>query len=198
MTKLGPVVLTRGDIARRVRELGRAIEVDYAGTEPVLIPVLPGATVLVADLIREIDLPLQVHPIAISGFGPGHDEEERRSSQGRVRIVLDVEVPLTDRDAILVQDVIDTGLTTRYVLATLREREPNSLEVCTLLSRSARRIAPVTPRYLGFPCPDPYVVGYGLGVERRHRGLPDVHAIDDRVPQAGLSGSQTTDRLEPR
>lgn len=173
MTEVASVLFGREDIRRRVEELGRSITGDYAGREPVLISVLKGGTVFLADLIRQIQLPLEVHFIAISRYG---DAEE---SLGRVRILLDLEVDLTDRHVILVEDIVDTGLTLSYLLSVLRSRGPASLEVCTLLDKSARRIAPITVRYAGFECPDRFVVGYGLDVAERFRNLPDIYAVED-------------------
>jgi hypoxanthine phosphoribosyltransferase len=173
MTEVASVLFGREDIRRRVEELGRSITGEYAGRDPVLISVLKGGTVFLADLIREIRLPLEVHFIAISRYG---DAEE---SLGRVRILLDLDVDLTDRHVILVEDIVDTGLTLSYLLSVLRSRRPASLEVCTLLDKAARRIAPVTVRYVGFGCPDRFVVGYGLDVAERFRNLPDIHAVED-------------------
>jgi hypoxanthine phosphoribosyltransferase len=111
--------------------------------------------------------------MAISRYG---DAEE---SLGRVRILLDVEIDLADRDVILVEDIVDTGLTLRYLLGVLRAREPASIEVCTLLDKAIRRIVPVTPRYVGFECPDRFVVGYGLDFRERYRNLPDILQVHD-------------------
>jgi hypoxanthine phosphoribosyltransferase len=173
MTEVASVLFGREDIRRRVEELGRAITGDYAGREPVLISVLKGGTVFLADLIREIRLPLEVHFMAISRYG---DAEQ---SMGRVRILLDLDVDLTGRDVLLVEDIVDTGLTLSYLLSVLRQRRPATLEVCALLDRSVRRIAPLSVRYQGFDCPDRFVVGYGLDVGERYRNLADIHAVED-------------------
>ncbi|HEX6579937.1 MAG TPA: hypoxanthine phosphoribosyltransferase [Actinomycetota bacterium] len=173
MTELARVLYGREDIHRRVDELGRTITGDYVGREPVLISVLKGGTVFLADLMRQIPLPLETHLMAISPYG-GHEV-----SLGRVRILLDVEIDLTDRDVVLVEDIVDTGLTLSYLLSILRSRKPASLEVCTLLDRSIRRIVPLTPRYVGFDCPDSFVVGYGLDFEQRYRNLADILEISD-------------------
>jgi hypoxanthine phosphoribosyltransferase len=143
------------------------------GREPVLISVLKGGTVFLADLIRQIQLPLETHMMAVSPYG-GAEE-----SMGRVRILLDVDVDLTDRDVLLVEDIVDTGLTLSYLLSILRSRRPASLELCTLLDRSIRRIVPLSPRYVGFDCPDSFVVGYGLDFEERFRNLADILEISD-------------------
>ncbi len=173
MTEVASVLFGREDIRRRVDDLGRAITSDYAGREPVLISVLKGGTMFLADLFRRIDRPLRVDFMAISRYG---DADE---SFGRVRILMDVEADLTGRDVLLVEDIVDTGLTLNYLLGTLRARSPASLEVCTLLDKSVRRITPVDVRYAGFDCPDRFVVGYGLDHVERYRNLHDIYAVDD-------------------
>ncbi|MGH2679708.1 MAG: hypoxanthine phosphoribosyltransferase [Actinomycetota bacterium] len=173
MTELARVLFAREDIHRRVDELGRTITGDYVGREPVLISVLKGGTVFLADLMRQIQLPLETHLMAISPYGGGE------GSMGRVRILLDVEIDLSGRDVLLVEDIVDTGLTLAYLLSILRSRRPATLEICTLLDRSIRRIAPLNPRYVGFDCPDRFVVGYGLDFEQRYRNIADILEITD-------------------
>jgi hypoxanthine phosphoribosyltransferase len=173
MTEVATVLFGRQDIRRRVDELARAITEDYAGREPVLISVLKGGTMFLADLFRRIDLPVRVDFMAISRYG------EAVESLGRVRILMDIEADLTGRDVILVEDIVDTGLTLTYLLGALRARDPASIEVCTLLDKSVRRIAPVDVRYVGFDCPDRFVVGYGLDHAERYRNLRDIVAVDD-------------------
>jgi hypoxanthine phosphoribosyltransferase len=173
MTEVASVLFGREDIRRRVEELGRAITGDYAERQPVLISVLKGGIVFLADLMREIRLPLEVHFIAISRYG---DAEE---SLGRVRILLDLDVDLAGRHVLLVEDIVDTGLTLSYLLSVLKARKPASLEVCSLLDKSVRRIAPLSVRYAGFDCPDRFVVGYGLDVGERYRNVPDILAVED-------------------
>jgi hypoxanthine phosphoribosyltransferase len=173
MTEVASVLFGRDDIRRRVQELGRTITGDHVGREPVLITVLKGGAVFLADLIRSIDLPLQTHFMAISRYG---DAEE---SLGRVQILLDVDIDLSGRDVLLVEDIVDTGLTSRYLLSVLRSRGAASVELCALLDKSARRIVPLTPRYAGFDCPDRFVVGYGLDFAERYRNLPDILQVDD-------------------
>lgn len=173
MTEVASVLFGREDIRRRVEQLGRTITGDYVGREPVLVTVLKGGAMFLADLIRSIDLPVETHFMAISRYG---DAEE---SLGRVQILLDLDVDLSDRDVILVEDIVDTGLTSRYLLTVLRSRRPASVEVCTLLDKSARRIAPLEPAYVGFDCPDRFVVGYGLDFAERYRNIPDILQVDD-------------------
>jgi hypoxanthine phosphoribosyltransferase len=173
MSDVASVLFGREDVRRRVKELGRTITGDYVGREPVFITVLKGGAVFLADLARAVDLGVETHFMAISRYG---DADE---SLGRVRILLDVDVDLAGRDVILVEDIVDTGLTLRYLLGVLRSRDPATLEVCALLDKSARRIVPIHPRYVGFDCPDRFVVGYGLDFSERYRNLPDILQVDD-------------------
>jgi hypoxanthine phosphoribosyltransferase len=173
MPEVASVLFGREDIRRRVQELGHTIAGDYVGRAPVLITVLKGGAVFLADLMRDIPLSLEPHFMAISRYG---DAEE---SLGRVQILLDVDIDLAGRDVILVEDIVDTGLTLRYLLGVLGRRGPASLEVCTLLDKSVRRIVPITPRYVGFECPDRFVLGYGLDFRERFRNVPDILQVDD-------------------
>jgi hypoxanthine phosphoribosyltransferase len=173
MTEVASVLYAREEIRRRVEELGRTITGEYVGREPVLVSVLTGGAVFLADLVRSIDLALETHFMAISRYA-GAEE-----SHGRVQILLDVDVDLAARDVILVEDIVDTGMTARYLLSVLSARRPASLEICALLDRSVRRIVPLEPRYVGFDCPDAFVVGYGLDFMDRYRSLPDILRVDD-------------------
>jgi hypoxanthine phosphoribosyltransferase len=173
MTEVASVLFDREDIRRRVGELGRTITGDYVGREPVLITVLRGGAVFLADLMRAIELPVESHFMALTRYG-GAEE-----SRGQVGILLDVDVDLSGRDVLVVEDIFDTGLTLRYLLRVLGSRGPASLEVVTLLDRAVRRIAPLTPRYVGFDCPDRFVVGYGLDFKERYRNLPDILEVHD-------------------
>ena len=173
MSEVTSVLFGREEIRRRVEQLGRAITRDYGGREPVLVSVLKGGTMFLADLFRCIDLPTSVEFMAISRYG------DAAESLGRVRILMDVQADLTGRDVLVVEDIVDTGLTLSYLLTTLRARTPASLDVCTLLDKSARRIAPLEPRYVGFDCPDRFVVGYGLDLRERYRNLGDIFAVSD-------------------
>ena len=173
MTEAARVLFGREEIRRRVDELGRTIAGDYAGREPILISVLKGGTIFLADLIRAADLSLEVHLMATSRYG------DATESRGRVRILLDIERDLTGRDVLVVEDIVDTGLTISYLLSILRSRAPATLEVCTLLDRSVRRIVPLRPRYVGFDCPDSFVVGYGLDFQERYRNLADIIEVTD-------------------
>jgi len=162
------------DIRGRVEELGRQISSDYAGRAPVLVSVLKGGSVFLADLFRQIDLPVRVDFMSISAYGAGSE-----ASGGVVRIMKDLDQDIGGEHVIVVEDIIDTGLTLSYLLATLQARQPASIEVCTLLDKSVRRIAPLEIRYRGFDCPDRYVVGYGLDHGERFRNLPLILAVED-------------------
>jgi hypoxanthine phosphoribosyltransferase len=175
VTEIATVLFTEDEIRDRVRELGEAITRDYAGRSPVLVSILKGGVVFLADLFREIDLPVRVDFMSISSYGAGSE-----STGGVVRILKDLDQDIGGEDVIVVEDIIDTGLTLSYLLATLRAREPSTLEVCTLLDKVARRIPPLPIRYRGFECPDRFVVGYGLDHEERYRNLPLILAVDDQ------------------
>jgi hypoxanthine phosphoribosyltransferase len=169
--ELASILCTAGQIQDRVRDLGGAITRDYAGRDPVLISVLKGAAMFHADLLRAVDLEAKVDFMSISSYGAG--------SSGVVRIVKDLDDDILGEHVILVEDIVDTGLTLSYLLGTLREREPASLEVCALLDKSARRIAPLEIRYRGFNCPDRFVLGYGLDYEQRYRNMPFIVTVED-------------------
>jgi hypoxanthine phosphoribosyltransferase len=172
---MATILYPEAEIQGRVQELGRSIAGDYRGRSPVLVCILKGAVVFLADLFREIDLPLRVDFMSISSYGGGSE-----ATGGVVRILKDLDQDIGGQDVIVVEDIIDTGLTLSYLLATLRARQPASLEVCTLLDKSVRRIAPVDIKYRGFDCPDRFVVGYGLDHGERYRNLRAILAVDDQ------------------
>jgi hypoxanthine phosphoribosyltransferase len=175
MTARTSVLFRESELRRRVGELGRDIAADYADRDPVVVSVLKGAVVFVADLIRAIDRPLAVDFMSISTYGG------EGSLSGVVRILKDLDDDIGGRDVVVVEDIIDTGLTLSYLLTTLRARGPASLEVCALLDRTVRRIAPIDVRYRGFEIPDVFVVGYGLDHGERYRNLPYVVAVDKQA-----------------
>ena len=158
-------------IARRVAELGAQITRDYAGRRPVLVSVLKGSTPLVADLLRAIDLPVEVELIAVSSYAGV------KSGAGVVRLAKDLDRSIERRDVVLVEDVVDTGLTLSYVLKVLRTRRPASLAVGTLLDKTAHRLVDVELRYRGFDAPDAFYVGYGLDYRQRYRNLPYIGVL---------------------
>ncbi|HET7928798.1 MAG TPA: hypoxanthine phosphoribosyltransferase [Actinomycetota bacterium] len=173
MSDVVSVEFGREDIRQRIEELGRTITGDYEGRAPVLISVLKGGSVFLGDLMRAIALPLAIDYMSISRYGGATE------SLGRVRIVKDLDHDIGGRDVIVVEDIVDTGLTLSYLISVLGSREPATVEVCALLDKSVRRIVPLELRYRGFECPDVFVVGYGLDFEERFRNVPDILAIRD-------------------
>jgi len=167
---VGGVLLSRDELSVRVTELGAEITADYAGRAPLLIGVLKGAFVFMADLCREIDLPVEIDFMAVSSYGSA------TKTSGVVRIVKDLDIDLAARDVIIVEDIIDSGLTLNYLRRTLSARNPASLEVCALLLRRDRQVPDLDIRYSGFQIPPDFVVGYGLDVSEQHRNLPDLHS----------------------
>jgi hypoxanthine phosphoribosyltransferase len=172
MEGLADVLYTEEDIRDRVRALGAEISRDYAGRDPVLISVLKGGAMFLADLIKAIHINVRLDFMSISAYGGAVGET------GVVRILKDLEEDIVDDDVIVVEDIVDTGLTLSYLLSNLEGRGPASVEVCALLDKSVRRIAPLDIRYRGFDCPDRFVVGYGLDFEQRYRNLPSIVAVE--------------------
>jgi hypoxanthine phosphoribosyltransferase len=169
---IATVLYTEQQIQRRVRELGEEVTRAYAGRSPVLISVLKGGVMFLADLTRQIDLQLRVDFMSISRYGG--------SSSGIVRVLKDLDHDVGGEDVLVVEDIIDTGLTLSYLLNTLWARDPASIRVCTLLDKSVRRIAPLDIPFRGFDCPDRFVVGYGLDHGERYRNLPFILAVQEQ------------------
>jgi hypoxanthine phosphoribosyltransferase len=165
------LLFSEEEIERRVGALGEEITRDYEGRSPVLISILKGGMVFLADLIRRIDLPLRVDFMSISKYRGAPQDT------GVVRILKDLDEDIGGEEVLIVEDIIDTGLTLSYLLTALWARQPASIEVCTLLDKSVRRIPPLEIRYRGFECPDRFVVGYGLDHEERFRNLPFILAM---------------------
>jgi hypoxanthine phosphoribosyltransferase len=175
MSDIATVLFTEDEIGQRVRELAEEITRDYAGRSPVLVTVLKGAVLFLADLFRQIDLPARIDFMSISPYG--RDSEE---AGGVVRIMKDLDQDIGGEDVVVVEDIVDTGLTLSYLLTTLWSRGPRSVEVCALLDKSVRRIPNVEIRYRGFDCPDKFVVGYGLDHAERYRNIPAILTVEDR------------------
>jgi len=174
----GEILLSKERIAERVAELGHDITRDYAGEAPLLVGVLKGAFVFMADLARAVDLPLEVDFMAVSSYG------NATRTSGVVRIVKDLDVDLSGRHVLVVEDIIDSGLTLNYLRRNLRSRGPASLEVCALLVRSGRQADELDLRYVGFEIPPDFVVGYGLDVAERYRNLPHIARFEPATPGA--------------
>jgi hypoxanthine phosphoribosyltransferase len=166
---LGEVIVTEDDLQVRVAELGKQITADYSGGPPLLIGVLKGAFMFMSDLSRAIDLPVEFDFMAVSSYGSA------TRTSGVVRIIKDLEVDLTDRDVIVVEDIVDSGLTLAYLQRNLASRAPRSLQVCALLVKQGLQKAELDLRYVGFTIPPEFVVGYGLDVGERYRNLPAIY-----------------------
>jgi hypoxanthine phosphoribosyltransferase len=179
MPDVKEVLITSQEIEEKVREIGARITEDYRGENPLLIGVLRGAVVVMSDLIRNIDLQCELDFMDISSYGSG------TSSSGVVRILKDLEEDITDRHVLIVEDIIDTGLTLSYLRRSLLARGPASLEICALLSKPSRRRADLDVRYLGFEVPDEFVVGYGLDYAGAYRNLPEICVLKPEVFAAG-------------
>ncbi len=173
------VLLSGDQIAARVAELGTQLAADYAGRTPVLVSVLKGSIVFLADLIRAMDVPLNVDLMEVSSYGSATE------SSGQVRILKDLSSSIEGRDVVVVEDIIDTGLTLNYLLRYLAERHPASVRVCCLLDKPARRLAEIEIDYRGFSIPDRFVIGYGLDYDERYRNLPYVGVLRPSIYGAG-------------
>jgi hypoxanthine phosphoribosyltransferase len=168
---VGRLLISEEDLQARIRALGEEITSDYAGRAPLLVGVLKGAFMFMSDLSRAIDLPVEFDFMAVSSYG-----HSTRSS-GVVRIVKDLDIDLADRDVIIVEDIIDSGLTLNYLRRNLLARNPASLEVCALLVRENHRVDAAILRYEGFRVPSDFLVGYGLDVNERFRNLSDIRVV---------------------
>jgi hypoxanthine phosphoribosyltransferase len=168
----GEILVQPDDLQRRIKELGAEITRDYAGKEPLLIGVLKGAVFFLSDLMRQIDVPCTVDFMAVASYG------DATESSGVVRILKDLDAPIEGRDVLIVEDIVDSGLTLQYLMKNLRSRRPASLEVCALLTKPARREAEVSAKYIGFEIPNRFVIGYGLDHAERYRNLPYVAALN--------------------
>ena len=171
------VLIDEAALGERVAALGREISSDYAGRELLLVGVLKGAVFFMADLMRSLTVPCEVDFMAISSYGTAS------TSSGVVRILKDLDIPIERRDVLIVEDIIDSGLTLSYLRRTLEARGPSSLEVCALLTKPARREIDVPVRYVGFEIPDCFVIGYGLDFAERYRNLPYVATLDTALAE---------------
>lgn len=175
-SELGEVVVSSKDLSDRIVQLGDQITKDYEGRPPLLVAVLKGAFVFMADLVRAIDLPVEVDFMAVSSYGSS------TKTSGVVRIVKDLDIDLTDRHVIIVEDIIHSGLTLSYLQRNLLARGPASLEVCALLVREEREKVEITLRYVGFHIPPAFVVGYGLDINEKYRNVPDIRLYKSGRP----------------
>jgi len=169
------IILSSEVLQSRISEIGRSISRDYLGLNPLLVGVLKGVLFFMADLLRNITVPVEMDFIAVSSYS-----SETRD-QGYVRMVKDLEIPIYGRHVLFVEDVIDTGLTLNYILRNLRARQPASLEVCVLFNKPEHRLIDFPLKYKGFDLPDQFVVGYGLDYKEKYRNLPFVGSLKPHV-----------------
>lgn len=169
------VLIGEAELQARIRTLGAQIAADYAGRDPILIGVLRGVFLFMADLVRAIPIPLQVDFIGITRYGPS------TQTQGVVRLTKDLDINIQGRHVLFIEDVIDTGLTLRYILRNLQERHPASLEICTLFDKPRKRLFGLDVAYTGFVLPERFVVGYGLDYDELYRNLPFVGVLKDEI-----------------
>ncbi len=169
------ILIDEATLQARISELGSEITEDYRGRDPLLIGVLKGAVFFMADLMRHLTVPCEVDFMAISSYGASTD------SSGVVRILKDLDINIEGRDVLVVEDIIDSGLTLSYLMRNLEAREPATLEVCALMTKPARREIDVPVRYTGFEIPNEFVVGYGLDFGERYRNLPYVAVLDEEL-----------------
>jgi hypoxanthine phosphoribosyltransferase len=168
------VIITREEIAKRIAELAAEIRRDYKGKNPLLIGILKGSFVFLSDLMRSMNMPVEVDFVRLSSYGAGTE------NSGKIKLVKDVEIPIKGRHVLVVEDIIDRGLTVRFLLDYLSFRKPSSLKLCALFDKPSRRKVEVPIDYVGFTIPDAFVVGYGLDLNEKFRYLPDLCVLEER------------------
>ncbi|MGI9095459.1 MAG: hypoxanthine phosphoribosyltransferase [Thermoleophilaceae bacterium] len=171
---IGEILVQQDDLAHRIAQLGEEISRDYEGRSPLLVGVLKGAIFFVSDLMRHLEGECEVDFMAVASYGSQTD------SSGVVRILKDLDAPIEGRDVLIVEDIVDSGLTLSYLLRTLRARDPATLEVCALLTKPERRKIDLPIRYVGFEIPDRFAIGYGLDHAERFRNLPYVAVLGEQ------------------
>src|SRR5690242_2535120 len=170
---IGEILVEADDLRERVKELGEEISADYADRDLLLVGVLKGAVFFLSDLMRHLEVPCEVDFMAVASYGSSTD------SSGVVRILKDLDIPIEGREVLIVEDIVDSGLTLSYLLRTLKARNPRSLEVCALLTKPERRKVDLPIRYVGFEIPNRFAIGYGLDHAERYRNLPYVAVLAD-------------------
>jgi len=167
------ILISRDQIAEAVTRLALEINTDYQGKHPLLISVLKGSFVFMADLMRQLDLPLELDFVRLASYGAA------RESSGEVRIIQGVKTPVKGRDVLVVEDIVDTGITICFLLGYLKKKRPASLKLCVLADKPSRRKVPVPIHYRGFTVPDKFIVGYGLDFDEQFRNLPHIYTLED-------------------
>jgi hypoxanthine phosphoribosyltransferase len=168
---IGEILVQADELQHRIKEMAEEVSRDYKGRDLLLIGVLKGAVFFLADLMRQLDIPCEVDFMAVSSYGSSTD------SSGVVRILKDLDAPLEGRNVLIVEDIVDSGLTLQYLMRTLAARNPASIEVCALLTKPERRKVDTPARYVGFEIPDKFAIGYGLDYAERYRNLPYVATL---------------------
>jgi hypoxanthine phosphoribosyltransferase len=176
------ILLSGEEVQARVAELGAQLAADYDGREPVLVSVLKGSIIFLADLVRAMPIPLSIDLMEVSSYGTSTE------SSGQVRILKDLSTSIEGREVIVVEDIIDTGLTLNYLLRYLHDKGPASIRICCLLDKPARRLAPIEIDYRGFTIADRFVIGYGLDYGERYRNLPYIGVLRPSVYGAAAPG----------
>ncbi|MDK2821677.1 MAG: hypoxanthine phosphoribosyltransferase [Clostridia bacterium] len=172
---ISEVLVSSSEIKKKVKEMGETISRDYAGKNLLVVGILKGAIIFLADLVREISIPLQLDFMAVSSYG------DSTSTSGAVRILKDLEVSVEDKHLLIVEDIVDSGLTLKYLFENLKARNPLSIRACTILDKPDRRQVDVQVDYKGFCIPDYFVVGYGLDYAQQYRHLPDICVLKPEV-----------------
>ena len=173
------ILVTQAQLQQKVAELGAQISRDYAGRQLLLVSILKGSVVFMADLMRAVTIPCGIDFMVGSSYGGAKTE-----STGLVKIVKDLDADLTGKDVLIVEDILDTGITLSHLMPVLKLRNPNSVRLCTILSKPSRRKAQIEPDYLGFEVPDEFVVGYGLDYDEKYRNLPYVGVLKPEIYNA--------------
>ncbi|MFU0800051.1 MAG: hypoxanthine phosphoribosyltransferase [Xylanivirga thermophila] len=175
MEKIGQVLIDEPTLKKRISELGAQITEDYRDKDLIVVGILKGAVIFLSDLVKEIDLPLSMDFMAVSSYGLS------THSSGVVRILKDLDQEIEGKDVLIVEDIVDTGLTLHYLVENLKSRKPNSLKICCCLDKPSRREVPVNVDYVGFDIPDEFVVGYGLDYGEKYRNIPHICVLDPAI-----------------
>ncbi len=171
------VLFSEEQLKEKIQEIGATITQDYAGKDLLLVSILKGSVMVMADLMRAVDLPLQIDFMNVSSYGAG------TATKGSVKILKDLDVDIKGKDVVIVEDILDSGVTLHNLINLLEQREPASIEICTLFSKPSRRQVEVNAKYIGFDIPDAFIVGYGLDFSEKYRNLPYVGVLKEEVYQ---------------
>lgn len=174
-SEISKVLLTKEQIEKRTAELAKQINEDYKGKELLIVCILRGAVIFMADLFKQLTMNVEIDFLAVSSYGAG------TTSSGEVKVVKDLAAPLENREVLVIEDIIDTGITLSYILEMLLQRKPKSLRLCSLLDKPSRRVIDLKGDYVGFEIPNEFVVGYGLDYNEKYRNLPDICVLSPKV-----------------